>query len=154
VVFAAAVALLPGCTLLDEVLPGTPFTPDQPRGEVTVVGKINVDGVTRGSADCATGRALLWGIARNTGDVDVDDVYIEIDALDGGGNVLGTYRTHVFNGTVTEVTGATPEDTVSLAGTSLLVDQTGSFSVCTNLGAGAVVGTRYRTDFILIEEVP
>jgi hypothetical protein len=153
VVLAAVVGFMPGCTLFDEVLPGTPFTPEQPKGEVTVVGQINISRAAGNQEGCSSGRAVLWGIARNTGDVVVDDVFIEIDALDGGGNVLDTYRVNVFNGEVTEVTGATPEDNVQIAGTKLDVDQSGSFEVCTRLGFGSVAGTAYRTDFTIIEEV-
>jgi len=150
---AAALCLAPGCTLLDEVLPGTPFTPDQPLAAVTVVGGINID-VAHGSKDgCSSGETLFWGVARNTGDLDVDDVYINIDALNSGGGVIGTYRTHVYNGEVTEVTPATEtEPAVMAAGTSLTVDQSGTFSVCARVSVGAVAGTAYRTDFIVIDE--
>lgn len=150
---AIVVGLAPGCTLLDDATSGTPFTPDQPKAEVTVVGRINIDSVTMSQAGCAVGSALLWGIARNTGDVDVDDVFIEIDALDAGNGLLDTYRAHVFNGEVTVVEGALPADTTQLAGTSLAVDQSGSFSVCTRLAAGSVAGTAYRTSFIVINEI-
>jgi hypothetical protein len=147
---AAVVALAPGCTLLDDILPGTPFTPDQPVAEVTVQGKINIDRVTESSEGCSAGRALLWGTARNTGDFDLDDVFIEIDALDAGNRVLATYRVNVFNG---EVTGGTKEDPIPIAGTSLAVDESGTFAACTGLAFGAVAGTSYRTDFIIISEI-
>ncbi len=148
--FATLVALAPGCTLFDEVLPGSPFTPEQPVAEVTVVGKINIDPVTEGREDCAVGRALLWGIARNTGDRDLEDVFIEIDALNAGGGVLASYRVNVFNG---DVSVGPEEGAVQVAGTSLAVDQSGAFSVCTNLSYGSVAGTAYRTDFIVIDEL-
>jgi len=163
---AAVVGLAPGCTLLDEILPGTPFTPDQPVAEVTVVGKINIDRATGNREGCSTGRALLWGIARNTGDLDVDDVFIEIDALNSNNGVIDTYRVNVFNGDVSEVTPpevtppevtppevTPPETPVQIAGTSLAVDQSGIFSVCTGLAYGSVAGTAYRTDFIVASEI-
>ena len=145
---AAAVGLLPGCTLLDSVLPGTPFTPDQPLAQVTVVGEINVDPATGNQDGCSPGKALLWGNAKNTGDVDVTNVFIEIDALTADKGVLGSYRTNVFNGVIT---GGTPEDPNTNAGTSLTVGQSGTFAVCANLSAGSVAGTAYRTDFIVLD---
>lgn len=162
---AAVVGLAPGCTLLDEILPGTPFTPDQPVAEVTVVGKINIDRVSQSTEGCSTGRALLWGMARNTGDVDVDDVFIEIDALDSNNNVIDTYRVNVFNGEVGEIVPTTTtttttttdpdttEEPIQIAGTSLVVDQSGTFEVCTGLAFGSVAGTAYRTDFTVIQEI-
>ena len=44
-----------------------------------------------------------------------------------------------------------PRRRVQIAGTSLAVDQSGSFSVCARLSAGSVAGTAYRTDFIVVE---
>lgn len=152
---AIVVGLAPGCTLFDDLTSGTPFTPDQPKAEVTVVGGINIDTATRSQVGCSAGRAILWGIARNTGDLDVDDVFIEIDALGADGGVLDTYRVHVFNGDVTTATEATEttEATSQAAGTSLDVDESGTFHACTRLGAGSVSGTAYRTDFIVISEI-
>jgi hypothetical protein len=147
VLLAAVLGFAPGCTLF-----GEPFVTQQPTGEVTVQGGINIDSASGIEAGCSAGRALLWGTARNTGDVDLDDVFIEIDALDANRNVLGTYRVNVFNGDISEVPGATPAETTSSAGTSLAVDESGTFSVCTGLSAGSVVSTAYRTDFIIIEE--
>ena len=141
---AAAVALAPGCTLF-----GDAFLPEQPQAEVTVVGEINIDRATVDSLDCSAGSTLFWGTARNSGDLDVDDVFIEIDALDSGNRVLGTYRANVFNGDVTAAT----EETVQVAGTSLAVGESGSFRVCAPLAAGSVAGTAYRTDFIVVSEV-
>ena len=148
VLLAATVGLAPGCTLF-----GDKFLPEQPLAEVTVQGKINIDAGSGVEAGCSAGAALFWGIAKNTGDVDVDDVFIEIDALDANNAVLGSYRGNVFNGTITEVTGATSKDTVSTAGTSLAVDESGTFSVCSSLPAGSVARATYRTDFIVIEVV-
>jgi hypothetical protein len=160
VLFSVAVGLAPGCTLLDDYLPGTPFTPDQPVAEVTVVGKINIDSVTVTIEDnpltvadehCSAGRALLWGTARNTGDLDVVNVTITIDALDANNAVLDTYRGYVYNGEFTE---ADPETGAPLIfGTSLVLDQSGSFSVCTQLSAGSVAGTAYRTNFTVIDKI-
>ncbi len=171
---ALVVVLAPGCTLLDEILPGTPFTPDQPVAEVTVVGKINIDRVSRTTEGCNAGNAMLWGTARNTGDMDVVDVFIEIDALDANNNVLGTFRVNVFNGKISEVlpppvttpttpttppattppaTTEPPEESVQIAGTSLAVDETGTFEVCAPLNAGSVAGTAYRTSFIVLEKL-
>jgi hypothetical protein len=144
---AVAVVVAPGCTLF-----GDTFLTEQPQAEVTVVGKINVDSATVDQEGCSSGRALLWGIARNTGDLDVDDVIIEIDVLGANGGVLDTYRANVFNGEVTEVKGDSPDTTFQVAGTSLAVDQSGSFQVCTRLSPGSVAGTAYRTDFIVINE--
>lgn len=157
----AVIGLAPGCTLFDKIYPGT-FGTEQPQAEVTVVGRINIDPATGKTAGCAAGRALLWGIARNTGDLDVDDVFIEIDALDANHAVLDTYRVNVFNGEVSEVTPPTtttttttttpPEPPIQIAGTSLIVDQSGTFAVCTRLSFGAVADTAYRTDFIIIDK--
>ncbi len=156
---AAVLGFAPGCTLFDDILPGTPFTPDQPVAEVTVVGKINIDRASGLETGCSAGRALFWGIARNTGDLDVDSVFIEIDALDANQRVIDTYRVNVFNGEITEITTTTTttttttEEPIQIAGTSLAVDESGTFSVCTRLGFGSVAGTAYRTDFIVISEI-
>lgn len=153
--FAVAVGLAPGCTLFDDILPGTPFTPDQPKAEVAVVGQVNIDTITMSREGCSAGSVLFWGIAQNIGDLDVDDVIIEIDALGADGGVLDTYRGNVFNGDVTPATEAseTAEATIQISGTSLAVDQSGTFSVCTRLAAGSVTGTASRFDFIVIEEI-
>jgi hypothetical protein len=151
---ATACGFAPGCTLFDNVVPGLSFTPDQPKAEVTVVGEINIDRATASSTTCSAGTALLWGIARNTGDLDVDDIYIIIEALNSGGGVVGTYRTHVFNGTITEITpGTETTPAVSSAGTSLKVKESGSFAVCTGQPFEAVAATTYRTDFIVIDKL-
>ena len=146
---AAVFGLLPGCTLLDKIFPGT-FTTEQPKAEVTVVGKINIDRSTGHEEGCSAGRTLLWGTARNTGDVDLDDVFIEISALDANNNVLGTYRVNVFNGDIVTSTTVPP---VTTAGTSLIVDQSGTFEACAPLSFGSVASTTYRTDFIVITEL-
>ena len=153
---ALALGAAPGCTLFDRF--GTSFTPDQPVAAVTVEGKIQND---RGSGlvyvdpdtgktfvKCTEGMTLLWGYARNTGDKDVVDVFIEIDALNANKTVLDTYRVHVFNG---QVAGGTPEDPGQIAGTSLVVDQSGTFSVCTRQPFGSVADTAYRTQFIVLD---
>lgn len=152
---AVAVGLAPGCTLFDDLTSGTPFTPEQPKAEVTVVGQINIDSVTASREGCSAGRVLLWGIARNTGDLDVQDVFLEIDALGPDGGVLDTYRVNVFNGEVVEGTEATETTpgTAQIAGTSLAVDQSGTFEACTRLAAGSVAGTAYRADFIVVTEL-
>jgi len=142
--FAALVVHAPGCTLF-----GDAFLPEQPQAEVTVVGEINIDRATVSLEGCSDGRALLWGIARNTGDLDVVDVFIEIDALDSSNGVLDTYRVNVFNGEAPPPAAGEAQ----IAGTSLAVDQSGTFQVCTRLAAGSVAGTAYRTDFIVITEI-
>lgn len=143
---AAAVCLAPGCTLFDDYMPGTPFTPDQPVKELSVVGEVNVDR-SSGSRTCPDGRAVFWGIVRNTGDVDVDGVSIVVDAYDAAGNRLGSFTGSVFNGTVEE------EDLFSdTAGTNLEVDQSGSFSVCSTLGFGSVARAEGRADGFVIED--
>jgi hypothetical protein len=141
---AAVVAFAPGCTLF-----GDTFRTEQPLAEVTVVGRINIDSATVDSLDCDPGNTLFWGTARNTGDLDLEDVFIEIDALNAANGVLGTYRGNVFNGE------APPpgEGEAVVAGTSLTVDQSGTFQVCAPLSAGSVAGTAYRTDFIIVTEV-
>jgi len=156
VLLAVAIGLAPGCTLF-----GEPFVTDQPAAEVTVVGKIYIDSASGQEVGCSAGRVLLWGTARNTGDLDVDDVHITIDALDASNGVLGSYRVSVFNGEITEITTTSTtttattatEGTVQTAGTSLAVDESGTFSVCTGLEAGSVAGTTYRTDFIVVNEI-
>jgi hypothetical protein len=51
------------------------------------------------------------------------------------------------------LTGDTPETTTQVAGTSLAVDQSGTFAACTRLAPGSVAGTAYRTDFIIVSEI-
>ena len=129
---AAALSVAPGCTYLDkyEGFPGTPFTPDQPEAAVTVVGEIGIDTVEKASEGCIPGGTLFWGNARNTGDQDVNDVMIHINAFNAAGAALGTFSGSVFNGTVD-------------------VDQSGSFSVCSPLPAGSVARAEYRTSFVV-----
>jgi hypothetical protein len=146
----AVIGLAPGCTALDDYLPGTPFTPDQPAGEVTVVGAINADRIAQSNEACAAGGTLFWGTARNTGDLDVVDVFIVIDAFGPTGALLGTYRTNVFNGEVTAADTTEP-GAFDIASTSLAVDQSGTFGVCAPLPHGSVARTEYRSDFIIIE---
>jgi hypothetical protein len=150
---AVLVGCAPGCTLFDDILPGTPFTPDQPVAEVTVSGKINVDPTSASSEGCPAGGALFWGTARNTGDLDVDDVFIEIVALDANNAELGRFRTNVYNGEVSESPPPPAPPEPQVAGTSLAVDQSGSFSVCTRVPYGAVAATAYTTDYIVVSEI-
>jgi hypothetical protein len=147
---AAVVGLAQGCTALDDYLPGTPFTPDQPAGEVTVVGAINADRIELSTEDCAAGGTIFWGTARNTGDLDLNDVFIVIDAFGPSGALLGTYRTNVFNGEVTAADTTEP-GAFDIASTSLAVDQSGTFDVCAPLPHGSVARTDYRTEFIVVE---
>jgi hypothetical protein len=158
---AVAVGLAPGCTAFDEILPGTPFTPDQPEGKVTVVGPIYADRIEQSNENCAAGGTLLWGTARNTGDSDLNDVFIVVEAYDPSGALLGSYRTAVFNGEVVEAadtTGAAATDAAATttASNSLAVDESGSFSICTPLPYGSVARTEYRTGFtiVVLEETP
>jgi len=132
--------------------------PDQPKAEVTVDGTINIDSTTaemtyfdpvaRADQSCSSGSALLSGIARNTGDMDVVNVTITIFVLDANNAVLDTYHAYVYNG---DFTAGTEEAPLSF-GTSLAVDQSGGFAVCARLSAGSVAGTSYRTNFTVIEE--
>ena len=143
-------SLAPGCTYLDkyENLPGTPFTPDQPEAAVTVVGEIDIGPVEKASEGCIPGGTLFWGEARNTGDQNVNDVVIHIEAYSGAGAPLGTFSGHVFNGTV-DVDDTDPDNPVVRAQTSLDVDQSGTFSVCSPLPAGSVARAEYRTSFVV-----
>ena len=141
---AAVLGVAPGCTALDDYLPGTPFTLDQPAAEVTLVGVINVDTVGGGGLDCPPGTAVVWGSVRNTGDVDVIDVFIDISAFGPTGALVGTFRDHVFSG---EIIAATDPGLSDSASTSLVVKQAGSFEICTALPASSVARTEYRTEF-------
>ena len=151
---AAALLLAPGCTYLDkyEGFPGTPFTTDQPEGEVTVVGQIEIGAIEKDSKGCVPGGTLFWGNARNTGDENVSDVMIHIEAFTAGGASLGTYAGNVFNGTV-DVDDTDPDNPLVRAHTSLEVDQSGTFSVCSPLPFGSVARTEYRTSFVIIDVV-
>ena len=55
VLLAASGILAQGCTAW------SPFTLDDPEGEVTVVGVINDDRVERSSEGCSVGGTLFWG---------------------------------------------------------------------------------------------
>jgi hypothetical protein len=159
VLLSAVVVLAPGCTALDDYLPGTPFTPDQPEGEITVVGVINNDRVEANTENCSVGGTLFWGTARNTGDLDADDVYIVIDAFGPTGALLGSYRTNVFYGEAVPVEPAVPgssdipSTSLDIATTSLAVDQSGTFNVCTPLPYGSVTRTEYHAGGNFIQEV-
>lgn len=150
VVLAAALLLAPGCTYLDrfENVPGTPFTPDQPEAEVSVVGEIAIGAVEKDSEGCILGGTLFWGSARNTGDQDVNDVRIDIEAFNAAGALLGTFSGSVFNGTV-DVDDTDPAKPIIRAQTSLAIDQAGTFSVCSPLPFGSVDRAEYRTSFVV-----
>lgn len=141
-------ALAPACTGFDDFLPGTPFTLKQPKGAVTLVGEIHADAVPSGSAVCDPGSTMLWGSVRNTGDVDVDEVFIEIDVFGPGGAFLGRYGGDVFNGDTVSIGEENP---VEVALTNLAVDQVGIFQVCAAVSAGSISRTEYRTSFVVIE---
>jgi hypothetical protein len=143
---AALLGLAPGCTLFDEVLPGTPFTPDQPEKKLTVVGAVNFDRSSH-SSDCGTGGTVFWGIVRNTGDLDVEDVYIIVDAYNASGTLLGSFRSSVYNGTVSE------SGNVETASTNLEVDASGVFEICTSLDPASVARADGRPDGSVIESI-
>jgi hypothetical protein len=146
---AALCALAPACTGFDDYLPGTPFTPDQPTAAVTLVDGIYADVVPSDSVVCNPGSTMLWGTVKNTGDLDVDEVFIEIDVFGPGGAFLGTYGGDVFNGETTSPVGS--EGAVEVALTDLAVDQAGYFQVCAAVSAGSISRTDYRTSFVVIE---
>lgn len=147
VLLSTAAVLASGCTLFDDYMPGTPFTPDQPKAEVTVQGEINIDR-SGGGDDCPPGGTIFWGIARNSGDVNVDDVSITISAYNAAGDLIGSFRDHVYNGDIEESeTGSS-----ATAETNLEVDQSGSFQVCTTVSFDSVARAEYQTDFIVIED--
>lgn len=146
--FAVAWLLLPGCTLFDDYLPGTPFTPTQPVAEVTVDGGIQTSLITAPTGEgCVPGGTAFWGRARNTGDVDVVDVSITIEAFAGNESFLGSFSGSVFNGDVVD-----NPDGADSYGTDLEVDQSGSFTICTTIPFGAVARTEYLTHFVVIDE--
>jgi hypothetical protein len=145
---AALLASAPACTLFDDYLPGTPFTPDQPEAEITLQDVIHVDPIRRSTESCPAGGTIIWGYVRNTGDLDVDELEIIIDVFGPSGALLASFRDHVFNG---EVVAGEGEGSIDAASTSLAVDQTGTFNICTPLPAALVFRTDYRTEFIIIE---
>jgi hypothetical protein len=145
---AALLAPAGGCTAIDDYVDGTPFTPDQPVALVELQGPVNRDLVGPGSATCAAGTTVLWGWVKNTGDLDVDDVTAVIDAFGPTGGFLGSFRDKVYNG---EVTAGEDSGSLDTASTSLTVEQSGSFTVCTSLPFGTVARVEFRTEFIVID---
>lgn len=145
---AALLAPAAGCTLFDDYLPGTPFTPDQPVAEVSLIGVINLDPVARNSDTCPPGGTVFWGSVRNTGDLDVDDVTIVLDVFGPTGAFLGTFSDKVYNG---EIVDAEDELHYDSASTSLFVEQSGAFSVCSPLRYGTAARAEYRTEFVVID---
>lgn len=148
---AATLLLAPGCTLWDDWLPGDPFTPEQPKGEVTLTGEMNVDPITASSPGCSPGGTVFWGSVINSGDLDVTDVSIAITAFDAAGGALGTFSGKVFNGETEEIKDADGNVVAIVAGTSLEIRQSGAFNVCAPVPAGAVARTEYRTSFTIVE---
>jgi hypothetical protein len=149
---AAGILLVSGCTKWDDWLPGSPFTPDQPEGAVTLTGKMNVDPITSSGPGCPPGGTVFWGTVMNTGDLDVTDVEITISAYDGAGGLLGTFRDDVYNGEVEEIE-LDDGTKVTVVGTSLDVDQSGTFNVCAPVPSGGVARTEYQTSFVTVETV-
>jgi hypothetical protein len=149
----AALALTPGCTKWDDWLPGSPFTPAQPEAEGTLTGAMNAERIAESTTGCTPGGTVFWGQVTNTGDMDVTEVSIAIDVFNAAGVSLGTFGGTVFNGEVeTDVTD--PDHPIVIAGTSLVVDQSGTFTVCTPVPYGTAAHTEYQTRFIVVEEVP
>jgi len=147
----AALVLASGCTALDDYLPGTPFTPDQPEAAVTLTGEMHADRISAPTTGCPPGGTVFWGQVTNTGDLNVTEVSIAIDVFDAASASLGTFGGSVFNGDV--VTDDTdPDNPIVVAGTSLEVDQAGTFTVCTPVPYGTAARTEYRTRFIVVEE--
>lgn len=147
---AAASGLAPGCTLFDDYVSGTPFTLDQPVAAVALQGEIIVDRASGTEDGCPAGRTVLWGMVRNTGDIPVVDVSIDVDAFGPTGTYLGTFRNHVFNGEILDNTNPNGFDSAS---TSLEVEQAGTFEICTSLTFGSVARTEYRTAFCYLPSI-
>jgi hypothetical protein len=148
---AAALAVAPGCTAWDDWLPGTPFTPDQPEAAVTLTGEMHADRIAESTTGCTPGGTIFWGQVTNTGDLDVTEVVIAIGVFDAAGVSLGTFGGSVFNGEV-ETDDTDPDNPIVIAGTSLVVDQSGTFTVCTPVPYGTAARTEYQTRFSVVEE--
>jgi hypothetical protein len=144
-VLAAAICTAPACTLFDDYLPGTPFTTEQPIMQLSVVGEVNVDR-SSGTDECPAGRALFWGLVHNTGDVDVDGVTIIVDAFDAAGAQIGSFSGDVFNGNVeTSASGS------ATAETTIAVDESGTFEICSSLGFDSVARAEGHASGFVIE---
>lgn len=148
---SAALLLSPGCTLYDEYAPGEPFTPTQPEGSVTLVGEINGAPIVAASDGCAPGGTVFWGLVSNTGDLDVTNVSISITVFGASGGSLGVWSGPVYNGEVETIETGPDSPPIDVAGTSLEVDTSGSFSVCTTVPYGSAARTEYRTSFTEVE---
>ena len=107
----------------------------EPEGELTVVGGIQMAS--------ASGITVFYGTVINTGDVEVEDIFISIQAFSAGGALLGTFRD-----VVSRWTTETGVDNM------LDVNESGSFIVPSNLPFGAVGRTEHFFDFTipLLEE--
>lgn len=147
---AAALLAAPGCTYFDDhwpSFPGTPFTPEQPEGKVTLT-TLQADTIGAASEGCSPGGTVFWGTVTNTGDMNVADVVITLTPFNAAGAALGSFSGLVYNGTIDDTDPDNP-----VFGTTLEVLQSGSFKVCASIPVGAVARTEYRTTFTIIDEV-
>lgn len=145
---ALALALaLPACTLFDDYLPGTPFTLDQPEAAVFMI-SLSADRIAETTGNCVEGGTVLSGSVRNFGSFLVEDVYIVIDVFGAAGVFLGSFRDHVYNGTL--VVGE--DDAPDRPGTSLDSGEAGYFLICTPVPFGSAESVEYRTEYVVVEE--
>jgi hypothetical protein len=135
----AAALLASACTASDS------FKLRQPTGQVLLEGGIDL---VRGpvGGDCDPGTTVFWGHVRNTGDMDVQEVRFVLTALDGGGRSIGTFTESVY-------AGALSPDAIGTetASTALLMDQVGTFLVCTPIPWGAAARADGHATFVVVD---
>jgi len=102
---------------------------DDPVGEVSLLGQLRRTN--------EGGRLFYYGAARNTGDVEVQNVRAVIDSYDAAGAFLGRSVTPVVVSVQEETVGEEEEtETIIIINNTLEVDQKGDFQVLTSIPFG------------------
>jgi hypothetical protein len=137
---AAAVALLMASCTAD-----SRYKLRQPTGDVQLEGALNKE-TAPADSHCPTGTLVYWGHVKNVGDIDVQEVRFVVDVFNGAGGSLGSFSADVFGASLTPDASGN-----AAASTNLIVDQVGTFLVCTGLSPGAAARAEYHAKWVVFE---
>lgn len=129
IVLVALCGLLPACTVSQQ------FEFEEPKAEVTLDGALQ-----SGSSD---GQTYYWGKARNTGDLDVQDVVFVIEVYGAGGEYLGRFSGIVSRG----LEGDIPANDLKAGESGPSSGECGDFTIFTTVPWGAAARTEYHAEF-------
>ena len=117
---------------------------DDPVGEVSLLGQLRRTN--------EGGRLFYYGAARNTGDVEVQNVRAVIDSYDAAGAFLGRSVAPVVVSVQTETFGEEEEtETIIIINDTLEVEQKGDFQVLTTIAFGQALRSEVTFTFTAAE---